>query len=77
MTGNRISNKKTLWEKKGGRTFHGDLDTGKYGETPERITRNPLSITSKKLQIESKNDISILKLQYNWVYNNKYPTFVT
>lgn len=32
MTGNRISNKKTLWEKKGGRTFHGDLDTGKYGE---------------------------------------------
>lgn len=32
MTGNRISNKKTLWEKKGGRTFHGDLYTGKYGE---------------------------------------------
>lgn len=32
MTRNRISNKKTLWEKKGGRTFHGDLDTGKYGE---------------------------------------------
>lgn len=32
MTGNRISNKKTLWEKKGGRTFHGDLDTGKYRE---------------------------------------------
>ena len=32
MAGNRISNKKTLWEKKGGRTFHGDLDTGKYGE---------------------------------------------
>lgn len=27
-------------------------------------------------QNESKNDSTILKLQYNWVYNNKYSTFV-
>ena len=36
----------------------------------------PFQQHQKKLQFESKNDISILKLQYNWVYYNKYPTFV-
>lgn len=59
MTGNRISNKKTLWEKKGGRTFHGDLDTGKYGEKVLAARMNSFpSVTAVRDISDSKRGIA-------------------